>query len=75
MNLSDMTDEQCMDTFQEFLKERIKLGTAYVNDEETGLLTHQILVIECGDLRAQSEPEQLSYPFKPIGYEETRVLN
>lgn len=75
MNLSEMTDEQCMDTFQEFLKERIKLGTAYVTDEETGLLTHQILVIECGDFRAQSEPEQLTYPFQPIGYEETRVLN
>lgn len=76
MNLSDMTDEQCMDTFQEFLKERIKLGTAYVNDEETGLLTHQILVIECGDLRAQTPPEELSYPFKPIGYEpDARIIN
>jgi hypothetical protein len=76
MNLSEMTDEQCMDSFQEFLKERVKLGTAYVTDEETGLLTHQILVIEIGELMAQSTPEELTYPFQPIGFTaEPRVLN
>lgn len=76
MNLNEMTDEQCMEVFQDLIRERIKLGTAYITDPATDLLTHQFLVIECGNLMAQSTPEKLSYHFQPVGYSpENRTIN
>lgn len=66
MKIKKLTDQQCLDLFQELLATRIKLGTAYVADAETGVLTHQVILITSGDLKVQSKPEQLMYPLLPI---------
>lgn len=66
MKIKKMTDEKCLEVFQELLGSRVKIGTAYVGDPDTGVLTHQVLLITCGDLRVQSAPEPLAYPLLPI---------
>ena len=66
MKIKKLTDQQCLDFFQELLATRVKLGTAYVADPDTGVLTHQVLLITAGDIKVQSVPEPLAYPLMPI---------
>ena len=66
MKIKKMTNEQALNAFSELLATRIKLGTAYVSDPETGVLTHQLLLITCGDLKFQSSPEALVVPLMPV---------
>ena len=66
MKIKKLTDQQCLDFFQELLATRIKLGTAYVADPSNGVLTHQVILITAGDLKVQSAPEPLLYPLLPI---------
>ena len=73
MKIKKMTDEQALKTFSELLATRIKLGTAYVSDPETGVLTHQLLLITCGDLKLQSSPEALAVPLMPVVPKEATV--
>lgn len=66
MKIKKLNDKQCLELFQELLADRIKIGTAYVTDEQTGVLTHQVLIITAGDVKVQSAPEKLRYPLLPI---------
>lgn len=66
MNVSEWSDEQCLEVIGELFAKRVQVGSAYVQDKETGILTHQIMVYECGDLRMRSAPSKLSQPFMPI---------
>lgn len=61
-----MSDEKCLKLFGELLATRIQLGTAYISSKETGLLTHQLLVIKCGEMEVQSVPELLAVPLMPV---------
>lgn len=73
MKIKKMTDEQALKAFSELLATRVKLGTAYVSDPETGVLTHQLLLITCGDLKLQSAPEALVVPLMPVVPKEATV--
>lgn len=66
MKIKKMNDTQCLELFQELLATRVKMGTAYIADPETGVLTHQLLLITCGDLKFQSSPEALVVPLMPV---------
>jgi hypothetical protein len=73
MKIKKMTDEQALAAFSELLATRVRLGTAYVSDPETGVLTHQLILITCGDLRVQSAPEPLVVPLMPVVPKEATV--
>lgn len=73
MKIKKMTDAQCLATFSELLATRVRLGTAYVSDPETGVLTHQMLLITCGDQKLQSAPEALIVPLMPVVPKEATV--
>lgn len=66
MKIKKMNDMQCLEAFQELLATRIKLGTAYISDPESGVLTHQLLLITCGDIKVQSSPEPIVVPLMPV---------
>jgi len=74
MKIEQLTDQQCLDFFRELLATRIKLGTAYVADPETGVLTGQIILLTCGDITAQSLPEPLTYPLMPIINKDNNIM-
>jgi hypothetical protein len=71
--IDKLTDKKCLEQFLEYLKERVKVGTAYIQDPETKFLTHQMLVFQCGDLETATAPDQLTSPFKIVGGEELGV--
>ena len=73
MKIKKMTDEQCLETCQELLATRVRLGTAYIADPETGVLTHQLILITCGDIKVQSAPEPLMVPLMPVVPKEATV--
>lgn len=73
MKIKKMTDTQCLELFQELLASRVKMGTAYISNPETGILTHQLLLITCGDIKVQSAPEPLTVPLMPVIPADTTV--
>lgn len=73
MKIKKMTDEQALAFFSELLATRVRLGTAYVSDPATGVLTHQLILITCGDLHVQSAPEPLVVPLMPVVPKEATV--
>jgi hypothetical protein len=64
MKIKKMSDEECLSKFVEFLEERISITTNFVVDPDTDLITHQLMVIKCGDLATMSHPEQLELPLR-----------
>ncbi len=71
MKIKKMTDEECIQKFLEFLDERITINTAFVRDQETGNLTHQVVQVSCGDLVSLSQPQPLEVILRPATGEET----
>ena len=64
--IKKLTDQQCIDLTLELIATRVKIGLAFVTDPETGILTHQVLVLTCGDSRLQSPPEEMAVPLMPV---------
>lgn len=75
LKIEEFTDEQCIELFQELLAKRIKLGTAYVQDPESGILTHQFLVMTCGEERLHSASEPLALPLMPVVAQNKVTIN
>lgn len=73
MKIKKLNDKQCLEVFQELLATRVRLGTAYIADPESGVLTHQLLLITCGDIKVQSAPEPLVVPLMPVVPKEATV--
>jgi hypothetical protein len=71
LKIKKMTDEECIQKFLEFLDERITINTAFVRDQETGNLTHQVVQVSCGDLVSLSQPQPLEVILRPATGEET----
>lgn len=65
MKLKKMTDEEVMNTFVEMLSDRVTLNTAFVVDNDSGNITHQIVRISCGELISMSQPEALEVILRP----------
>ena len=59
-----MTDEECLEKFIEFLTDRVTINTKFVLDENDNI-THQFLVITCGDFVTVSEPQPLEVILRP----------
>lgn len=60
--LNDWSDEECLTNFTKFL-DRVGLSTQFIETEE-GLLTHQLLAIQCGESIIVSDPEELEWPLQ-----------
>lgn len=65
MNLKKMTDEQCLTKFIKFLDDRVSIDTIFIQDPDSGVLTHQILKITCGEYATVSQPQPLEVPLTP----------
>jgi hypothetical protein len=66
LNIEKLTDEECLALMLELLATRVKLGTAYIKDEASELLTHQVLLLHCGELKTQTAPNKLSVNLLPV---------
>ena len=76
MKIHKMDDKQCLETFLEFLKERVTLESFFVTDEVTGNITHQGVKLSCGELCTVSQPEPLEIILRPAtGAEQGAVVN
>lgn len=71
-NITTMTDEECLNAFLEFLKDRVTIETGFMSDEE-GNFTHQIIQLGCGDYVSYSEPRPLELPLRPATAQEQKV--
>jgi hypothetical protein len=68
IDVTKLTDQECMDEFINLLNTRVVLGVSYIMDPSTSFITHHLLTIQVGDLQGSSEPEELPAPltFPPI---------
>jgi hypothetical protein len=62
LKIEKMSDEQCLEQFIKLLESRVSITTAFAQENETGILTHQYLKIECGEHTMVSQPELLDTP-------------
>jgi hypothetical protein len=53
----------------------IEINTGFIPDEETGIYTHQVLRITCGEYVTVSQPEPLAIPLQPVGAPEGATVN
>lgn len=64
VDFSQYDDRQILELFFSMIEEgRLNLGVAYVQNPETGYLTHNYLVATSGELSLSSAPDELTSPF------------
>lgn len=73
MKLKKMNDEECLNKFLEFLDTRVSIDTKFVVNDE-GNITHQILVIACGEFMTVSQPQPLEVILRPAMAEELGLI-
>lgn len=62
--IDEGADEDVLTAFCEFFR-RIDITTDLVQDNETGLITHQVMTIRCGDKAVISTPLAYEWPLQP----------
>lgn len=62
-------DEEVLSAFCTFFN-RIDITTDLVQDKESGLVTHQVMVIRCGDKAVLSTPLAYEWPLQPANVPE-----
>ena len=62
--IEEGTDEEVLSLMGKFL-DRVNVGAKFVEDEE-GLITHQILVLQCGEKVIVSEPDEFEWPLQRL---------
>ena len=62
--LENWTDEECLFNMSKFFK-RCQMTTEFVQDNNNGYITHELLLIICGDKVIPSEPIPLEWPMQP----------
>jgi hypothetical protein len=69
------TDEECLQQMAKFL-DRVDVTTKFVENQD-GLITHQFVVLLCGDKAIASEPSEFEWPLQRMPMPEafTGVLN
>lgn len=65
IDTTELDDKECVAIVLELLRDRIQIDTAFVQDFASGILTHQVLILRCGDEETASSPEPLSTPLVP----------
>lgn len=67
--LEKWTDEECLENFAKFL-DRVGISANFIQTEE-GILTHQVLIIQCGDEVVVSDPMPMDWPLQPLPMPDT----
>lgn len=62
--IEDSTDEECLALISKFF-DRVDIGAKFIEDEE-GLITHQLLVLQCGDKVIVSDPDEFAWPLQRL---------
>ncbi len=62
--LMEWDDEECLNQFSKFL-DRVGISSQFIQNDE-GLLTHQLMLITCGEKVIVSEPLALEWPLQPL---------
>lgn len=62
--LSQWTDEEVLENIAKFL-DRVSISNQFASDED-GLVTHQVLTIQCGEHGIFSEPQELGWPLQRL---------
>lgn len=73
-SIADMNDEECLAKFIEFLEERVSVTTGFIQDRETGNITHQVIQVQCGEFVSVSAPEPLEVTLRVATAEENGQL-
>lgn len=64
-NINTWSNEEVLTQFGKFF-DRIQFDSEFIQDEEDGLVTHQVLIIRAGDKMIVSEPQPLEWPLQPL---------
>jgi len=67
MTTTNKTDEECLKQILDLLESRVSIETSFVIDDDTGIVTHQVLKITCGEYVTVSHPEPLEVPLQLAG--------
>lgn len=73
IELAPISDEEILKQLIDWMEDRVAISTGFIPDEDTGVLTHQILQITCGEYTTVSNPEPLAIPLRPVGGDELDV--
>jgi hypothetical protein len=65
IDFNELTDQECLELVTELMDTRLTVQSVYTRDDNTGYLTHEILVFRCGDMEAISSPALLEHPLMP----------
>lgn len=63
--LEKMTDEEVLASTYLTLATRVDIATEFVQNEE-GALTHETLILKCGDKVFTSEPQPFEWPLQML---------
>lgn len=69
--LSQWSDKECLDRFFDFTT-RIHLSNSFIPDKD-GLITHQTIIVTCGEEGMESGPIFLSTPLKLATTEDLNI--
>ncbi len=66
IDTSHYSDNYALSIMNSLLAKKVKLGVAYIQDPDSGVLTHSFVVLSAGELKSSSDPEILPYPLMPV---------
>ena len=69
--LNKWTDEECLENFVQFFS-RVKFITQFIPDDD-GVITHEKLIMVCGDKALTSNAQELEWPVKFCSAEDLEV--
>lgn len=61
--INTLTDEECLTEALTYLQNRVQVGVSFGQDKDSGLITHSIITLRCGEYATDSAPEELPIPF------------
>lgn len=67
--IDEWDDEEVLNSFCAFFR-RVEISPHLIQDNQTGLITHQVMVIECGEKTVASSPLAFEWPLQPANVPE-----
>ncbi len=67
--IDEWDDEEVLKAFCKFFR-RVDISTQQIQEQESGLITHQLLMIASGDKVIASEPLAYEWPLQPASFPE-----
>lgn len=64
--LNDFSDEEVLIMFNNLVETRLALETRFLAEEDSDIITHQVLTVSCGDMAVISDPAELEFPVQAV---------